>query len=167
MNLSLNSRTARLYRWFYNQNEMPENLCPYFWKSVFMWVVLIPYSIYTFPMFIINYFRKETQSFKENIKEVGVIYLLTFFVVSMIAAITRIWIVPEKALFLQALQGVGFALWNIIGILVLCFTITVISDKISKKKQKNKYAKKEPSIIIEFAKAKYHQYCPTLKWDEN
>ncbi len=31
MNLNINSKTAKLYRWFYATNEMPQSLCPYFW----------------------------------------------------------------------------------------------------------------------------------------
>lgn len=37
MKLNYNSFSSKLYRWIYysDTNEMPSNLCPYFWKLVF------------------------------------------------------------------------------------------------------------------------------------
>ena len=34
MKLNSNSVTARLYRWFYMNDQMPKSLCPYFWITV-------------------------------------------------------------------------------------------------------------------------------------
>ena len=43
-----NSLHAKMFRWFYNTSFMP-NLCLYFWKSIIMWVLIIPYEIIVLP----------------------------------------------------------------------------------------------------------------------
>jgi len=60
MNLSSTTLVARLYRWFYNQDKMPTNLCPYFWRLVLMWILIIPLSLLSFIGLFLTRFDKTT-----------------------------------------------------------------------------------------------------------
>jgi hypothetical protein len=75
MELNLNSLTAKLYRWFYNQYEMPNSLCPYFWKMIIMYVFIIPYSIISLPQIIFELITKE-RSEAPRIAIGGILYIL-------------------------------------------------------------------------------------------
>ena len=59
MELNLNSLTAKLYRWFYKQNEMPSSLCPYFWKMILACILYIPLFLFDLPSRIARKIQKE------------------------------------------------------------------------------------------------------------
>ena len=59
MKLNSNSISSKLYRWFYGTKELPNNLCPYFWKLVLAWLVLIPYSLVCLPVILTEIYDKE------------------------------------------------------------------------------------------------------------
>ena len=54
MKLNINSTSAQLYRWFYATTTMPQSLCPYFWKLVIMWLLILPYSILSLPVILMD-----------------------------------------------------------------------------------------------------------------
>jgi acyl-homoserine lactone acylase PvdQ len=54
MKLNINSTSAQLYRWFYATEQMPQSLCPYFWKLVLMWVFILPYTILSLPVILMD-----------------------------------------------------------------------------------------------------------------
>jgi len=166
MNLSKNSLTAKLYRWFYNKNTMPANLCPYFWQLVLMWVTIIPFMIFTLPFQLLIRFRKE--DLKEKLEMSSLLYgvLLTLF--CMVIGVVHLF-APfggDKTIYVFALFGL--LLWGMGLIIGVAFLIMSIKDYLIIKKYTDNLQSESPkqnSVVVEFVKATYNKYCPQIKWD--
>jgi hypothetical protein len=181
MKLNHNSISARLYRWFYMKEGMPQNLCPYFWKLVIMWILIIPYGLLSLPVII----------GKNEIKEWGVRPLagafgwgILFIIFVAIFPITYLfwgWF-DSKTLF-GSWQLAGIFVWSIILIGSVTWGIL---EFIKRGVEKKRHIKEEwiydeygdyvrnpdyvpfearPNIIKEFIKAKYNKYCPKIDWE--
>ena len=115
MKLNSNSISSKLYRWFYGTNDLPNNLCPYFWKLVLSWLVLIPYSLFCLPVILHELFDK-TYRVTDNStgKRIGfslLIYALLFFIGCMLSTIGWFFVLPEKDSFYNFMGSLGFLLW--------------------------------------------------------
>lgn len=176
MKLNINSNTAQLYRWFYNTSVMPESLCPYFWKLALMWVVIMPYTILSLPMIILERLdRSETHSTGERLGGGLLIYVILSILLCMLSLIGLFFVEPVKdSLFMHALAtgAICWAFLIIIGIIELY--------KFLKEKWENRGIKydedgyriwnpepKQDSIIVSFVKASYNKYCPRIEWNNN
>jgi hypothetical protein len=177
MKLNSNSISSKLYRWFYGTNDLPNNLCPYFWKLVLAWLVLIPYSLVCLPVILHELFDK-TYRFTDNStgKRIGyssLTYALLFFIGCMLSSIGSFFIQPEKDSFYGFMGTLGFCLW------VCAIVIGVIEGfkafnewNYSRKIKYDEYGRRiwnQPKeektyLVVEFAKAKYNKYCPKIDW---
>lgn len=181
MKLNHNSISARLYRWFYLTDNMPTNLCPYFWKLVLMYVLIIPAALLYMPGHIM---KSHTTEMAER-AAVGLVgWVLTFAAFCAIFPITYFfygWF-PEKT-FALAFQQVGILVWCVLLLLGGAYGWIELHTR----RQHRKYMKrlefiwdadgnfvknpnyepyeKKPNIIIEFIKASYHKYCPRIEWN--
>ena len=175
MKLNINSINARLYRWFYATERMPQSLCPYFWKLVIMWIFILPYTILSLPT-ILNDLNDpyNTRSTGERVA-IGVsLYFILFMLISMLSWIGIFFAEPVKDSLWFHLLCVGFMCW--------LSTIVVgglIFFKWIRDKWQNRHIRydedgyriwqepkqKQPSIILEFIKASYNKYCPKIDWD--
>lgn len=173
MELNKNSTTARLYRWFYNIKEMPQNLCPYFWKLALMWILVIPFSIFTLPTLLFSDLKDNhpIKRFSASFIIYGIIYIAFGLILAPI-----IWIFYAETPLNSAMLGatvVGTIIWFVLAILGFLklaeYLLEKISDAVHYRRYKN-YKKKhlkqadEPSVIIEFVKARYNKYCPKIDW---
>ena len=173
MKLNINSASARLYRWFYMTQLMPQSLCPYFWKLVVMWVFILPYTILSLPVILMDLKDPETRTTGERAGVGFIIWFILGMIVCMLSYIGLFWVTPiEDSLFMHMLVGggIGWVFSIIIGAIQLF--------KWSKEKWENRNVKydedgwriwepvkeKEPTIIKEFIKAKYNKYCPKIEW---
>ena len=174
MKLDHNSLSARLYRWFYQVYDMPSNLCPYFWKLAFMYLVIIPYSIIVLPKII---FKNDPGSDDVRIISSLLIWAMAFFGFTAIYSIVTylIWGVGSKDSLMLGLQKVG--LIALITSTVVLIMLGIFNIKPSKRNQKRIWSDEEydyidnpdyrPSffaITKEFIKAKYYKYCPKIDW---
>jgi hypothetical protein len=173
MNLSINSKTAKLYRWFYATNAMPQSLCPYFWKLVLMWVFILPYTIISLPSILMDLRMTESRSTVERSGIGLIIWFILGMLICMLSWFGLFFAEPGKnSLWFHALAA-GFIGWGaafVFGCIALF--------KWSKEMWENRHVKyddngrriwepvkeKEPSIIVEFLKAKYNKYCPKIDW---
>jgi len=175
MKLNHNSLSAQLYRWFYQVYDMPTNLCPYFWKLVFMYIFIVPYSIIVLPTIIMKDSGENDVRFISSI----IIWMMLFAgIFALFAPITwMIWGFGGKDTLMGNLQVLGFIVW-ITGFAVLA-TWGAIKFKDRKKNQKYLWSEEDyeyvenpdysPSfatIAKEFIKAKYKRYCPQITWDD-
>jgi hypothetical protein len=168
MKLNKNSINAKLYRWFYQKDQMPKSLCPYFWKLVIAWVFALPLAIVTLPAIIMGIngsmnFRhdgaKEDQF--TRIFASLVMYGMIFVAFSMLFSISLFWhSFPNKS-FLHDAQISGIICWGVVIIVGLSYAIEHFYKKI---KQKDKGVDVNPSLIKELIKAKYNKYCPKIDW---
>jgi hypothetical protein len=179
MKLNSNSISVKLYKWFYATNVLPTNLCPYFWKLVFAWFIVIPYSLFCIPVILMELFDK-TYEVTDNStgKRIGyslLTYFLLFLAVCMLSFVGLFFIEPEKDSFYGFMGTIGALLWVtgiIIGIIegVKAFKEWNRTRKI--KYDENGYRiwnqpKEEKTyLVVEFAKAKYNKYCPKIEWND-
>ena len=175
MNLKINSTTAQLYRWFYSTSRMPQNLCPYFWKLVLMWVFILPYSIISLPSILMERMdRSESRSTGERAGIGFVMWLILAMLICMLSYIALFFVAPIKESLFAHMIGIGAAGWVIsivIGAIEFSKWVKIKWENRGVKYDENGYRiwepvkEKEPSIIKEFAKAKYNKYCPKIDWD--
>lgn len=158
MDLKKESITTKLYRWFYATNDLPDNLCPYFWKLVLMYVVLIPYSIISIPAICVEIYdyRKDWMSYQDMAPTlVKPLASILFYGVLMLLGTMLYPLFGDEAELLQ----IAYVLWAIVFI-VLC----IIGYNWYEYKQPKPKKEKSPSIVVEFVKAKYNKYCPKIDW---
>lgn len=177
MKLKSNSISSKLYRWFYATEHLPTNLCPYFWKLVLAWLVLIPYSLVCLPMVIMELTDK-TYKYDDNStgKRIGMstlIYFMIFLLSSMISLICAFFISPEKDSFYYFMTSIGIMVWVVAIVLGITEGCKVVRDWNYRRKIKydengyriwNKPKEEKTYLVVEFAKAKYNKYCPKIDW---
>lgn len=164
MKLYLNSPTARLYRWYYVKEEMPQSLCPYFWKLLLMWVFFIPCVIFSLPRML---FEKSSPvaRFYERWLCGLFIWAILISILSSLFSISVFWYIYPKDTALYNVQICGMIFLIVYVILFVIFLVGKIKDSTKHKRNiKFKIKEKRPSIVKEFIKAKYNKYCPRIEW---
>lgn len=180
MKLNSNSVSSKLYRWFYGTNDLPNNLCPYFWKLVLAWLVLIPYSLVCLPVIIMELKDKDYRYHDNSTgKRIGfsvLSYVILFCVSSMLSVIGLLFIAPEKNSFYVFMVTLGVMVWAIsiiIGVIEGYKEFKEWNYRRKIKYNENGYRiwdepKEEKTyLIVEFTKAKYNKYCPKIDWVSN
>lgn len=187
MKAKRNSISARLYRWFYFTDEMPNNLCPYFWKLVIAYTLILPLTAICIPVILkeLKEGHYSEEDWFQRIALSGVIWGMGFLsFLALFSPITLLiwgWF-SEKSLF-HSWQFVGIIVWSIVLVVLLT---TAISYVISKRKEKKRKRAQEymwnedgewvpnpdyvpheerKNLLVEFIKAKYHKYCPKIDWE--
>ena len=173
-----NSIHAALYRFTYS-NNLPDNLCPYFWQLVTAVILFIPLVIIRILRFIskqIPVLRNQLPGRTAGEKHLEgfaiflggwVVYVFLFCIVNMV-----IYFFNTKL----ANQGAAFAgmLFTAIGIIAaIVFVIISLTDrrcdKIAQKKweaiHNGQVYKPKSNILIDFIKAWYHKHCPKIDWE--
>jgi hypothetical protein len=168
MELSINSKTTKLYKWFYSTYALPMSLCPYFWKLVIMYIFLLPYVLLSLPYIIVNkIFNDGDHDSKDNIVTKPILGVVLYFclgiLLSMLFSISIFWLKYPKDSFLYIIQKFGITtlvtciIVYIMYLLVKCYIVLQ-----SKKRYKNNSNKKY--ILTEYIKASYNKYCPKIDW---
>ena len=180
MKLNSNSVTARLYRWFYMTYDMPQSLCPYFWKLAIMWMLIIPCGLMALPIIVTkqhNTMMKPVERFFFGI----FLWLFVFVGFICLTPITYFFVgwLPEKSFF-GAAQGAGLLGDLVIVIVSVLFGIIHLIKRANDRKYQRRkkviwvdgelvpnpdYRPERPNIIIEFIKATYNKYCPKIDWN--
>lgn len=157
MQLSSTSTSARLYKWFYDTSRLPSNLCPYFWKQLFMWLAIIPYSILCLPTILIERFKRGPAHESRIVGSIG-IYMILFlaFTVGVFAA--DFYFHFKVGTAWHSFSGVGFFVSAVLLMLATFAVCAVTLDKVIDSEVSN--------VTSEFIKAKYNKYCPQIEWKE-
>ena len=181
MKLDLNSVNAKLYRWFYATQSMPQSLCPYFWKLLIAWTFCVPYAIITAPIRNKLSYYSEWENGAQKIGVSIMLWGMIGMVISMVYSITSLWgFYPDKS-FLGTIQRFGVATFIILFFIGLIFGIIILFKFYFDKKRDNRrktiwssseqdyilnpdYRGDTPNLLIEFIKAKYNKYCPKIDW---
>lgn len=161
MELNKNSKSARLYRWYYATEELPTNLCPYFWKLVIMYALILPFVIFCLPSLIVGKFK-----FDKKKQEIGYnvfLYVGLYVLFCVVLVPIRFFITYESLLFTKSfLIGVVVIICGAAaGIMYLS---QCLMDKYEEAKNTDSPKIKKTNILVEMVKAKYHKYCPQIKW---
>lgn len=168
MELNRNSISARVYREVYNTRHMPESLCPYFWKLVLAYpliVVLLPLLI---PTWITLKFQDEDDNeFPIGAKAVMGVLLYGFgFVIFMFGVfISSFWVTYYIKTPMYQFYICGGVITLILGVAGGYLLVkSLIVNRKYKRKFNNEYVEEKPNLIVEFVKAKYNKYCPKITW---
>jgi hypothetical protein len=180
MKLNHNSISARLYRWFYMTQDMPQTLCPYFWKLVVMWVFIAPVGLISLPLVMA---KEKADDWQLRLLGGIVLWGIVFVAFLAIFPVTYLfwgWFNPNTTF--RIWQGIGILIWMITITSSIVFIILHIYKKSRDKKRRNQQEyiwdhngdyvlnpdyvpyEEKPNIIIEFIKAKYNKYCPKIDW---
>jgi hypothetical protein len=173
MTLDQNSTSARLYKWLYSTEDLPNNLCPYFWKVVLAYLIIIPYTLLALPYLIGLAIYKESSKNDSFGKRIGIGFILYFMIFAASSALCFIGIffIPpaEKSLY-QFMAIMGGIIW------LVCLGLggSHLWDVYTENKRKSKiryneqgyriYEEPKSNLIVEFVKAKYGKYCPKINW---
>lgn len=163
MNSSYNSITAKLYRWFYVTDKMPTNLCPYFWKCVLMYLLILPYTIFSLPSILLDLIpsMKDFNNIKSTMdrpKSAIGLYFILYLVISVIFTLIFIWSATPSDIDNYAhlyLPGVIISATTLIGLVGFLYT---------KNKKHRGERNKTDNITISFIKSRYNKYCPKINW---
>jgi hypothetical protein len=188
MELNRNSFSAKLYRWFYATKEMPQNLCPYFWKLVATFILALPVFILTIPFEII-YYKDETKYYEPighrlfvSFVIMGLGFVLFLLGVS-VAYLFGYSPTPNTFMFNCVISGL--TIWVVGTTVGLVITVKYFINKAREAKKlydedgfryygidengRKIYTlipkEEKPNIIVEFVKAKYNKYCPKINWE--
>jgi hypothetical protein len=181
MKLNKNSVSSRLYKWFYGVSEyqgLPNNLCPYFWKVVLMYLTIIPYTLISIPVVVYDMFDKQYENGERKTGErLGIsvgIYIGLFILTTLISAILALFIKVEKNTLFEFLVVGGCLFWTgliVIGVIEgvkhLREYSTTDKSYYSETEKKWIYEKTKVNLTTEFIKAKYNKYCPKIDWVSN
>lgn len=174
MKLNINSVSARLYRWFYATAKMPQSLCPYFWKLVLMWVFILPYTILSLPVILMDLKDPDSRTTGERPGIGAIIWFILGMTICMLSWLGLFFVLPTKdSIYMHMLTagGIGWLFTIVIGGIALF--------KWAKEKWENRNVKydengyriwtrpepKQDSILVSFVKAKYNKYCPKIDWN--
>ena len=169
MKANINALHAKLYNFTY-RSDLPNNLCPYFWKLVWATILFIPILILQLPTYLGDLIVKEENRDwrRDGRKNWGLgLWLIITFVIFIIIGNYH-WI---KALMNCYSYNRDWANWGwlIDGTILSIFIgvkIAIYIRKVQEKKWNKPYKQKEPSIIVEFIKATYGKYCPKIEWNK-
>ena len=153
MTLNYNSFNAKLYRYFYDANSMPDSICPYFWKLLMAWVFIIPVSIFSFQAVIGEIITKQSYGLTRMFV-CFVLYILICIVAAMVCAIMLFFNEYDGGSPIVKLGVYGFAFWLVAILVTVIETVKYIRSN----------NKLEDSVIVGFVKSKYNRYCAKITW---
>jgi hypothetical protein len=171
MRLNENSVTSRLYKWFYGVSKyqgLPNNLCPYFWKVVLMYLTIIPYVLISIPVVVYDLFDKQYKNGERKTGErLGIsagVYIGLFVLATLISAILALFIKVEKDTLFEFLVVGGCLFWTgliVIGVIEGVKHLREYStrDESYFDEQQDKWVVKKAKVNMttEFIKAKYNK----------
>lgn len=177
MKLNANSLNAKLYCWFYGVGsyELPNNLCPYFWKLVLAWILVLPYGLLCTP-FILTHelfsesYRNGDSEFGERIGISVIMYIMLYGLFALGVAVGALFTTYAKGGFFYMVLPGGIILWIALTGIGIYQGVKALVQKLRKPKKVYDengyriYPEKKPNLVVEFVKAKYNKYCPKITW---
>jgi hypothetical protein len=171
MKLNYNSFSSKLYRLIYATDEMPSNLCSYFWKVIASYVIAIPILIITLPFELLRIFIKDEDLFFTPIDlRIFITFIICCFLLGVFTLISPIILLfgykPENGAFIFNFIYVGLFSW-VIGLIfgltyVTRYLQTAYKNRITRKKIVIEH---KNNIVVEFVKTKYNKCCSKIDWE--
>ena len=153
MTLNYNSLNAKLYRYFYDADSMPDSICPYFWKLLMAWVFVIPVSLFSFPAVIAEIITKQSYGLGRLFMSV-VLYMALYCIVSMVFTVLIFTNHYDSESIIVKMGSAGILIWVVAIVITVIETVKYFrnSDKVN------------DSVIVGFVKSKYNKYCARITW---
>ena len=178
MKLNPYSIPNKIHFWFYGVEnfETIKNGCPWFWKSVLMWLLIVPYVVFCIP--VIGY-EIHTKKYANNgsnsvYARVGIslgFYVALFILFAAILSASLLFTAYEERTFFGAIAHAGIVIWAAAIFFSVLEGIKYLREKYSEKKRATRYNKmikgEDPnrgSAVYEMISAFYYKYCPKIEW---
>lgn len=174
MKLNQDSKTAKIYRWFYGI-ESTDNLtndgCEYFKKLILALVLFIPLALITLPITLMAFIKPETIKPTTRIGYMVFLCAVLFCLFAMGCTIAWFFVTWDKASLICKMAPGGALLWFFFIGLALWHGISALIEHI--KESRIKYDEdgyriwgepKQDNVFVAFYKAKKEKYCPKLEW---
>ena len=162
MKLNKNSNLSKIYRWFYNQYNMPSNLCLYFWKLVFMFVFILPSAILSLPYIVYKKFGRNSHDLLFGLFG----WVLLWLVFCVLTALSSLFIHYEEHPLILSISVIGWVATAVFSLAGLAVFFVNLRDEYIEKRAWGYQEEKRPNIISEFIKAKRNKYCPQITWED-
>lgn len=154
--LKENSIHSKIYKWFYNTDELPNSLCPYFWKSIVSIILGIPYFIYLIPYIIMKKYEDE----ERNTLSASV-WIVLIIITDMIYGGFCIFI---EQIRIPILTEFGIILFMTAILILIIYSINRICNYFSERKTKKEKTSSSLKVKKEYNKGKYEKYYHSIKW---
>ena len=149
------------------------NLCPYFWKSVIMWLLMLPTIALTLVHMIASAFGMEkADDWFSRIFGGVFMWLFAFAAYISLCAIAYpflLWFhcpLALKAIKDQATAGAVLIVGS--AIIYIYFLAKEKIEKFQDDRRSKKYnavpKERTANLLIEGIKSFYHKYCPQIEW---
>lgn len=154
MTLNYNSFTAKFYRYFYDDKNMPKSICPYFWKLTLAWLFVIPVTLFSIPAVIFEIFTKESYGLGRIFFSL-LLYMVIFLVTSMVFTVMLFFNNYDSESIIVKMGSAGAIIW-----LFIIVASSIELFKYIKNRNSN-----NSSVIVGFVKSKYNKYCTKITWE--
>jgi hypothetical protein len=161
MKASTNSLHARLYDFTYD-STLPDNLCPYFWKLIWA-TVIFPFNLFLqLPGLIVGerFCENNNMYMLGSKRAAGLMFYLASIALFVWGISTFHWVKAICGAYSYNSEAANTG-W-LINLLIAGTTLALW---LSTKEGYTSKRKENPSIIKEFIKAKYNNYCPKIDWE--
>ncbi len=165
MRYNMQSRPAKLYKWFYGLTEekLPQSFCTYGRNFIILVLTIIPFTIFCIPAIIWGKIAKNDDITAPEVRLFcsGLVYAIIIAVFCMILGLGLLLGVQyEPDSVYQDLAECG----AIYGTALIVGGVIYFTRKLLKKRQSKPSVQPEPSIFIEYIKAKKQKICPRIEW---
>ncbi len=154
MKINYNSTSSKLWRWFYRNCEMPNNLCSYFWSYVALCILIVPCLIFRSWAFLPFVYEEREERGIQFIKAIACWVALT----------ASFWLIAPVVRFLFLHKNDWLKQEGIVLCVILLISIAVVIIVgifwYFENRDSNIFT---DNIIVEFVKAKKNRYCPLLE----
>lgn len=176
MKLSAKTWHYWLYTHYFSKYDVPNNLCPYFWKVVLAIILFFPTNIIALPWIIVKFFvsiyDNEKYEYPRFFKDFGQIIGMYIAILALFCMIGMWWHIPKKRQDGDGVFVFGCICWTLILVALLGLWIAHLKEKRDDKRYKQRqlegYVPKvpKPNIFIAFIRAKYEKNCPIIEWTD-
>lgn len=161
MNLNLNSWYVWLWDYTYEE-DVPNNLCPFFWKLIAAMLLFIPNIILRIPVVIVNMFCNEYNKIERGDARTGIGALMYIIGIAtiLVCYTTYNW-------FLWSINSYSYdyAAANIGGMFLLVGLFLLIRYYWLENEVGYKVVKTaNTNMLTTYTKAWYNNHCPKINW---
>ena len=162
MQLKLNSWHVWLWNYTY-PDTVPNNLCPYFWKTIAAMLLFIPNIIFRIPVVILSLFFSKNAKFEQNDGRTGIGILIYIILAAAIFVIIFLYNYLLWLFNAHSYDSVFATLGGIELLIGLFFLIRYfwlenrIGNTIAHTASNN--------MVVNYTQAWYHKHCPRINWE--
>jgi hypothetical protein len=174
MKLNHDSKTAKIYRWFYgldSSDNLTNDGCEYFKKLALALVLFIPLALITLPITLIGLIYRNVYTIGERLGFMFFFCLVSFCLFAMGCSIAMFFVDWDKTSLICKLGPGGCLIWIVVIGVSLYQGIMYLIEYIKESRvERDEYGRriygkpKQDNLLVTYYKATKEKYCPKLEW---